>query len=269
MPPMPMANPDELAYALGQRIDHLLLTIGRFGAVPEFERRQIDREIDRLAKTDAGNSFILRSQMACLDGQEAEAERQVSKAALCGATADRVAAVRLFNLANYGRASDGLAHVRRELRAGHAGVSSMIPAAVGVGAVSTVTRVVDESVVGNQVLAAPANESIVLAKKADAALKLAGRTEDEVAAVLDVAGEVQREWGLLWLDRQPQIIALIGDESEDSAPGVHYHFRVDVTPREAADMTGDVGWRLVGRDDLARSGISVAFIGSRLQALSA
>lgn len=266
---MPIAKPDELAATISERVTGLLLSAGRFGAVPEFERRQVARDLDTLAKTDAVSSFLLQSVMASLDGDEAEAERLVAKAAALGKTGEAEAeVVRMFTLANYGRASTALAVARRVLQAGRADVSRIISAAIGVGAVSTVLRVVEESVAAGQVLAADANPSIVLAKKAAKALALAGRTEDEVAAMLDVAGDVQREHGLLWLDRQPQIIALTGDESEDSAPGLHYYFRVDVTPREAAEMTGDVGWRLVD-SDLVLNGLSVAFVGSRADAVSA
>lgn len=264
---MPSANPEELATAIGERIDRLLHSVGRFGSVPDFERRQIARDLDSLAKTDAASGFLFRSVMASLDGDEAEAERLAAKAAALG-KADEADVVRIFTLANYGRASAALALARRELYAGRADVSRIIPAAVGAGAMFTVTRLVEESVAAGQVLAAQANPSIQLAKKAAKSLTLAGRTEDELAAMLDVAGDVQREHGLLWLDRQPHIIALTGDESEDSAPGVHYYFRVDVTPREAAEMTGDVGWRLVDRG-LVLGGLSVAFVGSRADALSA
>jgi hypothetical protein len=133
--------------------------------------------------------------------------------------------------------------------------------------VTSISAVVDQATAAGRTISDEANMSIVMARAAARALQLTGHTEDELAAILDVAGEVQRESGLLWLESGPDVIALTGEESEESGPGVHYYFRMDVTPSEAAAMSGEIGWRLVNRG-LVRSGLTVSHVGTRLSSFA-
>jgi hypothetical protein len=147
-------------------------------------------------------------------------------------------------------------------------MSERLEAILAAGGSETILKLVVASAAASQVFSSAANRAIENSRNAAGALQRMGRSEDELAAILDVAGEVQREHRFLWLDRVPQVISLTGEESVDSAPGVHYYFRVDASPAVAAEMTGEVGWRLVNRG-LLSPGLSVAFVGSKAEAASA
>ena len=208
----------------------------------------------------------MRSILASLEGDIDEAERWIQNAGLLNHPGANQA--RLFTLANLGYATRGLAHVRQSMRAGMADVSPMFGAALAVGAFTTIARIVDETPAASQVLAAIANPSIEVARRGAKALALAGCTEDELAHVLDVAGEVLRERRLLWLDPQPGFIVLDGTEGDGGTPGIHVSYRVDVSPHEAAEMASEVADRLAERD-LMPVALSVSFIGSRVERLAA
>jgi hypothetical protein len=147
-------------------------------------------------------------------------------------------------------------------------MSERLEAILAAGGSETILHLVTASAAASQGFSAAGNQAIETSRHAAAALKLIGQTEDDLAAIIDVAGEVQRERRLQWLDRVPQVVSLNGNESTDSAPGVHYFFRVDASPVVAAEMTGEAGWRVIDRD-LQRTGLSVAFVGSRVEAASA
>jgi hypothetical protein len=256
----------DLSEALSARLIELLRSIGRFGAVPEFERRKIERDLASLAKTDAAKSYLLGSIMSSINGDFEKAERSAASASALGLKVE-ANVIRAFNLANFGRATEALALIKSQMRSDADGLSSFISAGFAAGAVTSISRVVEEATAAGRTISSEANAAIVTAKSAARALELTGHSEEDLAAILDVAGEVQREGGLLWLDSGPNVIALTGDESEESGPGVHYYFRMDVTPSDAAAMSGEIGWRLVNRG-LDRSGLTVSHVGTRLPAMS-
>jgi hypothetical protein len=263
---MAQLEPLELVKSVQERLLALLHTIGHLGAVNPMEHRRLERDIGIVEVTRASDAHLLRSILASLDGDIDEAERWTQNAGQLNHPEANQA--RLFTLANLGFASRGLAHARQSMRAGMADVSPMFGAALAVGAFTTITRIVDETPAASQMLAAIANPSIEVARRGAKALALAGCTEDDLARVLDVAGEVLREWRLLWLDPQPGFIALDGTEGDGGAPGVHVSYRVDVSPTEAAKMESEVANRLAERDFMP-IGVSVSFIGSQVERLVA
>lgn len=262
---VPTALP--LAHQVLPLVLNILEERGHVGRVDAFQRARITRDLARLEETDAFSASIGYSFLASIEGDEAEAERQVQRAWLIG-DKDNAQVVRLFNLSNYGRASKALALARSVIRPGSAFLSKFLQALLPIGAVSTISANVDAAVAANHVLSADANPIIVKARAVEAALNAAGRTEDELAALIDIAGDVLRERGLLWQDRGPEIVVLDGSESEDSAPSVGFHYRVAVTPKVAAEMSAAVGWRAIDRD-ADRLGLTVAFIGTDIAALAA
>jgi len=256
-----------LSESVFSRLVKLLHEAGHIGRIPAFERRQLTRDLEKLAATHAFEAQLGLSVMASLDGDESEAERLLTNATKIGDPL-QAEAVRLFGLSNYGRATQGLDLLKRVAHPGMSDLSRFIREALPAGAFESISRLVDESAAMNQVLSSECNEHIAVARQGAAALQAAGLTEARLAQVLDVAGEVQRENGLLWLNGSPQFICLTGGESEDSAPGVHAYFRMDISPEEALKLTDEIGWRLV-KKDLVQPGLSVTFIGAKDEAACA
>ena len=258
--------PQELSQVVTNRLMLLLHNIGHLGLVDPMEHKRFERDIATIEKTNADHAHLLRSVLASLDGDLDCAEHWAMNAArLNNSQANRV---RLFTLANLGYATRGLRLARESLRAGEPDVSGSFSAAIAVGAFSTVMSVVNATPAASQMLASVANPSIALARRGADALARMGTTEEDLAAVLDVAGEVQREHRLLWLDQQPGIMVLSGDEGDDGAPAVHVSYRVDMSPREAAEVTLQVADRLAQRD-IMPVGISVSFVGSQIERVAA
>ena len=259
---MAQVEPQALSDSLRAQVLHLVLSSTHFGRLSSFDRAKLERDLALVQKTDAGASFEIRSLVAQLDGDVDAAELYASKALKLNEP--HAQGSQLYACANLGYASRGLNLARETLSAGSANLSQRFAGAVAVGGVTTVTKVVEQATEMSQGLAMIGNDAIDIARAADKALSAAGISEDFVAAVLDVAGEVQREHSLFWLDPMPMVVALTGDESEDSAPGVHYYFRVGVTPEEAVSMNRDLGERIVERG-LARTGVTAAFVGSSIE----
>jgi hypothetical protein len=225
-----------------------------------------DRLLEALQKVDAQSAFIQWAVLAMLDGDIDEVERNVQRAAKLGPSGANQQF--LFGLSNLAYARRALVVAKEVMKASVPDLSQLLRAALPVGVAVTAAKVIDEAQAAGQVLSPEANAAIDLARRISKSLYLAGRNEDELVAMLDVAGESMRARKLLWLNLMPQVIALSGDEGDDSAPGVHYLYHVAVSPRVAAAMTSEVAWRLV-EQDIDRPGLSVAFVGSSAYALSA
>ena len=262
---MPQAQPLLLADDLLERINKLVHS-GHIGSVSEFEAARLEREIAAIAKDDAATAFVLRGILVSTSGDIEAAISNFDAARKLNAAA--VDAAQMDALSNLGYASRALGLARSKMVAGSPDLSMMFPSALASGAAETVERVITDVQAFGQGLAPIANDLILLARDVAAALRSSGHTEDQLAAVLDVAGEVIREYRLLWLDQMPQVLVQSGEEDEDSAPGVHFLYRADISAAEGARLTGEIGWRLVDRD-LMFTALTVAVVGMRREVLSA
>lgn len=255
---MGQAEAQSIYTSVFDRLNALVGSSGHLHGPAPFERARFERDIAQVEKTEAAHAFLLRAVLAQLDGDIDAVETNVAAARrLHASNAEHFLADAYANL---GFASRALAHLREVMRGGAADLSALFSSAVNSGSAETVLRAVDEADRAGQKLSSRANELIDCARKVSAALISTGHTEDELASVIDVAGEVMRENKLLWLDKMPTILTDARGESDDTAPGVHYYFRVDVSPSEGASLSGDIGWRLVDRD-LVFPAITAALIG--------
>jgi hypothetical protein len=263
--PMPQAEPVPLAEVVHRKINDHILSCGHLRGLGTFEKASVERDIALIERSDAATAHLYRGTLAVTFGDLDGALYHFANARKLGASHTESAEVN--TLSNLGFASRALTHARLVMLPGTADISAMFPAALAAGAATTVERVITESQATGQVLAEFANEYIPIARNLSTALVASGHTEDQLAAVLDVAGEVLRENRLLWLDAMPTVIAQ-AFATEDSAPGVHYFFRVDVSGGEGARLTGEIGWRLVDRD-LVFPALTVALVGSRREGIAA
>ena len=241
-----------------------LLDGGHLNGPEEFERRLIERDLGILERTDPGTAHLLRADFASLFGdvERAMGELNIVREQVHGADAD-LDHKELSIKSNLLFATDALVLARKSLVAGAPDLSSIMGYGLAIGAAQTLVKMIDDTQDHDQVLAASANAIIPLARQVAAALKASGRTEDELAAVINAAGELMRERKLLWIDPQPQIIALT-ETTDDVSPGVHYIFRMKLTSAEAAELTGELGWRLVDLG-LVDPALTVSFMGSVVQ----
>lgn len=105
----------------------------------------------------------------------------------------------------------------------------------------------------------PANDKVnpklaQLGKSAADLLKKLGVTDEQCAQVLDAAGAVLRERGLIWMNEQPNLII----DHEMQTVGMHY--KVDVSYDEATDMFCELNDKLYPKNLLSLPFI-VAFEG--------
>ncbi len=262
---MGQAEPAELEKIVAARLTALLVSCGHLRGPTTFERARFERDLDSIEKHDAALAFTLRGVLAQLDGDIESVEQNVAKARHLNARGVDIILADAYS--NLGFATRSLSLLREKMRAGVPDLSAYFSSALNSGAAVTMMSVVDQTQSVGQGLSQRANDLLPIARKIAATLADVGHTEDELALVLDVAGEVLREHKLLWLDDMPQIIVERND-SEESAPGVHYYYRVDVSPQEAAALSGDIAWRLIDRD-LAFPSMTVSLVGARQEALTA
>ena len=209
---------------------------------------------------------MLSGILACLDGDIAEVDRCFSAARHL--KEPHVDAQHLYTLSNLGYAMRTLSMAKTVINPQREDLSDYVRAATCIGGVVTAWEAVQTATANKMVLASVANAAIDVARRSSSALKLVGRSEDELVAVIDVAGEILRSRKLLWLGSSPDVIALDGSEGDESAPGVHYLFRVEVDKAEAAEMNDQLVSALVDRD-LDRPGLSVSFLASKHAHLAA
>lgn len=128
---------------------------------------------------------------------------------------------------------------------------------VTIGAFQTICDAIDRANEERRVILA--NSVIPLSRKAVAVLQALDVTERDVAACIDVAGEMLRARRLMWLDNAPNV-HITGDAVGE--PGIALDYKLAVNPADAASLTWELCERLIDRD-LYRLGVTIGFVGVR------
>lgn len=167
----------------------------------------------------------------------------------------RAETVRLHSVLWNMQATQALPIIGRLLRdPGELDMMPLVEFAVCAGALQAAAQAIDEAKtsramrLGTQFLTARAGaQALASLQEDDAAL----------ARVLDAAGEVLREHGLLWLGSAPQIVAM--QDEDGQGPGLSYLYRVQASPEQAARMNWELAGLLAQRD--INPHISASFVG--------
>jgi len=162
---------------------------------------------------------------------------------------------RLCVLANLGFAQEGLAFYKRVGSPESGMFTTMVPAAVSIGAFRTIGTHISRAISMHL-----SNLGSIPTKTLTSAARILqerGTEDEQVAAVLAVSGEVLRSYGLVFLGR-----ALVDTFDEQGL--VRLCFRLAVTPEQAASLYMELLDRLDERDIKMPPGFLVDFEGAQI-----
>lgn len=255
---MANAAPVKLATILQHDLNAFAGRITHTNVYNRVEFARLMRDCEVVQRSDVVEGCLRRAFLYSTVGEFADVERMIKNAELNGGK-DAARIGRVSHLINHGHASQALALADQmfDHRAG-TNLMRLADMAAAMGAFSTIVREVKTSQAKGEVLQmTPLYE---LSQKASAVTQQLGVTDADVAAMLDVAGELLRANKLLWQNALPDLTVL---DAEQGGPTLGISYRVGVAPEQAADMGWDLAERLVDRG-LDRPGVFVSFLGTVL-----
>lgn len=255
---MPTGQPMELAQSLAIEVGEFVQRITHTDAVDKFAFASLMRECERLQKSDVVRASLFKALLYSGIGDTEEMKRWFANAERNGA-ADQVLVERLRHSVNHGHATQALnmapqAFARRGLHT----LMSIADMVAAIGAFNTIVQAVGTSQERGEVLRM--TPLLDVAKRGAQVMAQLGVSDADIAAMLDVAGEMLRERKLLW---QNNCIDLSVLDASQGGPALSLAYRIDLSPAQAAQM----GWALTEelvRRDLLRYGVSVDFLGTAI-----
>jgi hypothetical protein len=256
---MAKATPVKLATILERELNEFADRLTHTGDVySQVEFGRLMRDCEKLQRSDVVQGCLHRAFLYSTAGDLAEAGRMIKNAELNGGKDE--ARIGLFShLANHGYASEALqlADQMFEHRAGK-NLMELANLAAAIGAFSTIVKEVKTSKSKGEVLQMTYLYDV--SQKASAVTQQLGVTDADVAAMLDVAGELLRANKLLWQNALPDLTVL---DVEQGGPTLGISYRIGVAPEQAVEMGWALSERLVDRG-LDRPGVYVNFLGTVL-----
>lgn len=244
--------PKTVAGEIHKELQTRLLTIPRY--LEEGDSLYI-QNMDELQKglfATRVESLLAMATLAHMTGDIDHAERFMARAETAGASAVDVTAQRVAMNQNLGYASRALGLCEQAIRGPKIVFSFGLPVLPGVGGFSLLRLALETAEAAKiDLRRVDQIEDIRFMAQATAALPF---TDQQYAAVLDLAGEILRARKLFWLDSAPRMFF----DEEMQCAGIRY--RVAVPPEEAAVMESELVRAIVGNnlDDVP---ITVGFIG--------
>lgn len=255
-----------LPLKLDQRLAHEIEEFGKtVFRVDQFDKAVFARLMDdceTLAKTDAVTASHEKAILCSTVGMFDEYERWTRNLENLNAP-DAARLMRFTHYINHGFASKGLA-IADAVFAKPWGRPLMMLAEGGlaVGGFQKALSMIDVSIKNGMVLKGTKNIDVI--RNMAKALRELNVSDEHLAAMIDVAGEMLRANRLYWMDRLPQM-GSVSRESE-CPPYFRFEFRIGVTAEDAAAMTWDLTAALVDRG-LERENVSIGFLGAYVPAL--
>lgn len=255
---MTIPQPQAVSVEIDDEVLAVLLPLSRY--LSPDDPRVIDW-MDRLDRALQATrmrwlTFMSMGNVMHITGDADRMNRFFDRAAAAGAKPHQIAGYRgrmYQNLGYFSRSLEDLTSVI-SIRAHNLGMG--IEVVTGVGGFRLVADLLDQARLAELGLDhVPQIEDI---RQIAAFASRAPFSDEQYSAVLDVAGELLREQGLLWLDLSPQF----SFDDEMDCPGVR--FRVDLTADEAANMTFAFIDRIVHRN-LDSVPLTVGFIGVKAE----
>lgn len=165
---------------------------------------------------------------------------------------------RCEHLANHGFASEVLKQsdllFANRANSNFADIASMVMAA---GGFKKIVEMLEKSQRSSEVLKMTETAKQFAGRGAET-LTLLGVSDEQLASMLDLAGERLRTNKLYWEGSMPDIRVL---SPQNGGPALMFNYRVAVSPQESARLTWELTEALVTRD-LDIPGIHVGFVGT-------
>ncbi|UVH54695.1 hypothetical protein NWF24_17770 [Variovorax paradoxus] len=250
-----MSNPlhAKIADAVHQEIVQVLTPLGHFLAADD---PQIVAWMDALEKAlPAGraSAFLRMADVMHLTGNIDQVDRFITRAETNGIDPWLGRSHRAAMYQNLGLFSRAQSEARLVFSVQYQNVGMGLPHAVGNGGFGFARELLEQARVA-QIPLDQVDQLDEIERIADGTRDL-GVPDEAFARVLDIAGDLMRERGLLWLDRAPRF----SFDEEMGCPGIRY--RLEVTPEEAAEMDAEFIDRVVAAD-LDRLPLTVGFVGT-------
>lgn len=210
-------------------------------------------QLDKAMRTGhAVEAMEVYAYLCQLQGDMQRADKFFQRAEARGAQSLEIDNQRMLISLNLGFASQALAHARKLAAANVLDVVEGIAQAFICGGFSLV-RGYMQQLVEHDVDLSPMRQFAQVRQIVEGTADL-GFSDDQFAAVLDVAGTVMRERRLFWMEPGPR--ASFDHENRCAS----FRYRLEVTPSEASAIAGDFACRLIdaGLDAVP---FAVCFIG--------
>jgi hypothetical protein len=233
-----------------------LFEVGRIGSAGSWQIASLNRDIDKLAKTNVLIADCLRISLATLQGDDAAVTERMRNLELNGHASEAFAEQMRF-AGNRLRASEFFALANKAIENPPSRpLHEILPSLVTTGAFRPASTILEKATKDGRVTQATAD--IQLVRDGARVLDALGIPDDVVAATVDEVGKLLWERKLLWLDSKANVWTSPAEASEQA---VLMQYRVSISPVEAADLSWTLSERLAEKD-LLRTGFAVAFLGS-------
>ena len=239
---------------LNDQISVLVTTASGYVSADNFVIRRLGAEVEKLATTSAAEASLCRAMLAMAQGDWPGTERWCANAYRLGAAVDAMG-IEFIARCNLGYFSQA-ASIYADLTKPRWGVISKYLTHGSIcGAFCDVIAGAQACSEFKIELGDSHLRAVEVAMKAHAVVARLGVSEQDVQAMLDVAGEVLRERRVFWLGPNPQVAVL---DNEDGA-GLLYQMEVAVDAQQASALSDEVVMRMVQRD-LDKPGLAFSFL---------
>jgi hypothetical protein len=255
---MSKPQPLENSRALREQINKFFDQTTHVNAYNKAEYERLMQSANELQRQNVVKGCLLRSLLFSATGQLDEAERMLRNAD-ANHGKDEARFDWVAHYVNHGFATKALGFLDEMFanRLDHT-FAELAQGAVAAGAFAKIVKLVDASYKNSEVLIM--TNVLELAKRAASALEQLHLSDEQLASMLDVAGEKLRANELLWQGHSPDIHVLL---SEDGGPTLMFDYRVFISPTEASTMCWNLAEELVSRN-LDFSGVHIGFIGTKI-----
>lgn len=256
---MAQIQPLKLAESLGEACNRFAGSVYHTDAYDRVIYQRLLKDCDTLQATDVVDASLLRAFLSSTIGNFDETERWIKNAERNGGRA-LARVTRITHFVNHGFATQALALVDQAFD-NRCGQPLMQEAArvAAIGAFGKIVTAVVQSQANGEVL--QMTNLYATSLKATEIAGVLGVTDANIAAMIDVAGELLRENKLLWQNSLPDLTLL---DATQGGPSLGIEYRVDLPPQQAVQL----GWRLSEQlieRGLDRPGVYVDFLGTAIK----
>lgn len=221
--------------------------------------RRLEIECAKQQANDVVRGSLNRAFLSSTVGDFDETERWITNAERNNGK-DAARLERLTHAINHGFGTQALALLDFAFaNRGSEPLMRVASRAAAIGAFGKIVSAVKQSQINGEVL--QMTPLYAQATKAVQVCEQLGVADVDIAAMVDVAGELLRQHKLLWQSTCPDLNVL---DAEHGGPSVGIIYRIDMTPQEAVAL----GWTLteaIVERGLDRPGVYVDFMGTALK----
>lgn len=239
---------------LNSQINRLILDGTAYLSAGDFVVRRFEHEIDKLAKVDALGASLCRSSLSMLIGDWPMVQHWTANMRHLGAVVEPLG-VEFIASSNLGYFTPAAALYPQVMDVRWGVTAHFLTHGLICGAFADVIAGNATCSEGKIELGVSQQRAVEVAMNAQALLARLGVSEQEVQAMLDVAGEVLREQKLFWLGTDPSIAVLDSDEGA----GLLYQLPIAVDAQQASELSDQVIMRMIERD-LDMPGLAFSFL---------